>query len=176
MAKRKQRGKRIRKATADRYIEQHGATEPATIWDSGKQTVTGGRRRCADAALQRMLSEMGPMHVQAAEEIEQGHRMLARSLGATTAQYEPRGATGGSFRGVQVSIQSERFIRWGQRCMAAAVDYAAVTGMLIDGLPAWFIDRQAGKRNGWAVRQLERGLDLWWQRDEQIRRTNAVTA
>ena len=160
MARRRRPRRQTVRSPVDRYVEQHGQTEPHTIWDSGRSTATGARRRISDAALMRSLDTQ---QLQAAAELEAGWRCLARALGARTASLEGHVDGTQSQGALAATAAVDRLVRWGQACTTAVplIDYATVRAVICDGTTLGAIDRQARRRHGWALRTLQRGLDLW---------------
>ena len=150
------------KARVDRWVEQHGATEPFTIFDHGKATATGARRRVTVAAIERALDDR---QRQAWSEAESGWLQLARGLGARTSSVEGRidnrNAESNSLTGLLVDL----LVRWGRECTLAKpmIDYACVRSVLFDGAYQTFTEADRGhrRRNGWAARQVKAALDLW---------------
>jgi hypothetical protein len=143
-----------------RWLEQHGATEPVAIQVSGRQRITGARRRIAVAAVDRALH---PLQREAWEEAEKGYLALVRALGVRTASLEARVDCLPVMDHNFDSAITSRFIDWGTACLRAKppIDYDACRSVLFDGRSFASVDRAMRWRNGTAACHVKRSLDLW---------------
>lgn len=158
------------KTRGDRYVEQHGATEPATVFDSGRQMVTGARKKIAVKALERAIGtdpdgREAPWRIQAWEEAEEGYLLLERALGAKGALLGERVPGGGGWENLMNARPIRRLQEWSIACTAArpVIDYAVVSDVLFRRaqLSLKDADRHNRKRDGWAIGHIRRALDLW---------------